>query len=141
MEKHKSNARTFKGMKYRKVQRKNSRNRDLLTKENRQWLKNNSYKNIGWNNVIALYQKIVELQREEQINDLDLESLFLEADRIGNKYFTDKEIYEKQQALAKEVNEIAEIIDRQFSDNEIEIVDYSKNNRQLLKNSKKIKSR
>ena len=52
---------TYEGMSYRKVQRKNSRNRNLLTKENRKWLKNNGYKNIGWKNVIGLYQKIAEL--------------------------------------------------------------------------------
>ena len=78
-------ARTFEGMSYRKVQRKNSRNRNLLSKQQQQWLKKNSYRNIGWDNVISLYRKIAELQRQEQINNLDLEELFLEADRIGNK--------------------------------------------------------
>ena len=118
--------RTFQNMGYRKVQRKNSRNRNLLNKENQNWLKTNGYRNIGWDNVINLYQKITELQRQEQIHNLDLEELFLEADRIGNKYFSDQEIYEKQQTIAQELNEIAEIIDSQFSKDRIEVIDYSK---------------
>ena len=79
-------------MGYRKVQRKNSRNRSQLTTENQKWLKDNGYRNIGWNNVISLYEKIIELQDKERINDCSLEELFLEADRIGNKYFTSQEI-------------------------------------------------
>lgn len=130
---------TFQNMSYRKVQRINARNRSLLKVEHQQWLKNNGYRNIGWNNIIALYDKISELQRQEQINDLDLENLFLEADRIGNKYFSEREIYEKQQKIAEELNEIAKIIDFQFPDKQIEVIDYSKNKRkQAYKKRKQI---
>ncbi|VEP17427.1 conserved hypothetical protein [Hyella patelloides LEGE 07179] len=125
MVKKKLKAKTFQGMNYRKVQRKNSRNRNLLIRENQKWLKNNGYRNIGWNNVISLYQAIAELQRKEQISEFNLEELFLEADRIGNKYFSQQEIHNKQQKIAQELNEITEIIDYQFPDNKIEIVDYS----------------
>ena len=115
-------------MKYRKVQKNNSKNRNKLKKEEPQWLKDNNYKNIGWNNVIYLYQKIEELLDKAQIDDLTLEELFLEADRIGNKYLTSQEIQEFNQKLAKEVNEIAEEIDRQFPETEVEILDFSQQN-------------
>ena len=127
--KNKLQSRTFEGMKYRKVQRKNKRNRNLLKTENQQWLKDNNFKNSGWQNIIDLYCKIVELQRQEEIGEMDLENLFLEADRIGNKYFTPQELQAKQQAISKELNEIANILDKQYPAREIEVVDYSKTNR------------
>jgi len=68
--------------------------------------------------------------------DLTLEELFLEADRIGNKYLTEEEIQDFHQKLAKELNEIAEEIDKQFPDTEIEVIDFSKNAK-----SKPIKNR
>lgn len=115
-------------MKYRKVQKSNSQNKNKLKKEEQQWLKDNSYKNIGWNNVIDLYQKIEELLDKAKIDDLTLEELFLEADRIGNKYLTSQEIQDFNQKLSKEVNEIAEEIDKQFPETEVEIIDFSQQN-------------
>ncbi|MEM8719634.1 MAG: hypothetical protein AAGE84_10035 [Cyanobacteria bacterium P01_G01_bin.39] len=117
---------TFQGMNYRKVQRKNTRNRKQLTKENQVWLKQNKYRNVGWNNVIKLFEKIVELQQKETVKDLSLEELFLEADRIGNKYIDDREINHRNQRIAKELNKIAEIIDSQYPDDRLEVIDYSK---------------
>ena len=122
----KKSSKTFRGMNYRRVQKNNSQNRKKLKKEEQQWLKDNGYKNIGWKNIINLYQKIEELSDKAKIEDLTLEELFLEADRIGNKYLTSQEIQEFQQKLAKEVNEIADEIDRQFPETEIEIIDFSK---------------
>ena len=138
MKRQKSQARTFENMGYRKVQRKNSRNRKLLTAEHQKWLKNNGYRNIGWQNVINLYQKIAELQSEERIDNLDLEELFLEADRIGNKYLTNEEVRANEQKLAQEVNQIAEIIDSQFSDNTITVIDYSNQYKKSQRSRKKI---
>ncbi len=91
----KTKARTFQRMKYRTVQRKNSRNRLKLSPENQQYLKDNGYRNIGWTNVISLFEKIIELQKQESINNLSLEELFIEADRVGNKYLTNKEINDR----------------------------------------------
>lgn len=125
MKNKKYKARTFENMRYRKVQRKNSRNRKLLKLEHQKWLKTNGYRNVGWQNVINLYQKIADLQSEERIDDLNLEELFLEADRIGNKYLSSEEIRENEQKLAREVNKISEIIDSQFPDNTLTIIDYS----------------
>ena len=51
MIKKKSSARTFENMGYRKVQRKNSRNRKLLATEHQKWLKSNGYRNVGWDNI------------------------------------------------------------------------------------------
>ena len=107
------------------VQKTNSRNRNKLKSQEQKWLKNNGYKNVGWKNVISLYQKIEELLDKYKIEDLTLEELFLEADRIGNKYLTSQEIQNFNQKLSKEVNEIAEEIDKQFPETEIEIIDFS----------------
>ncbi|MBH8574779.1 hypothetical protein I8752_17470 [Nostocaceae cyanobacterium CENA369] len=74
-----------------------------------------------------LYQKIEELLDKYQLEDLTLEELFLEADRIGNKYLTSQEIEEFNQRLSREVNDISEEIDKQFPDTEIEFIDFSKN--------------
>lgn len=121
----KNKVRTFEGMRYRQVQRKNSRNRKLLLKEQQKWLKDRGFLNVGWNNIIDLFKKIKEIQQEENIKSLSLEELFLEADRIGNKYLDTKEINQRNLAIAKEVNQIADIIDEQFTDNTVETIDYA----------------
>lgn len=122
-----SQKRNFQGMSYNELQRTNSKNRNELDNEAQKWLKSKSYKNIGWDNVINLYQKIEELRDKSQFEDMSLEELFLEADRIGDKYQTPQEKAEFNQQLAKEVAEIGELIDKQFPDPEIEFVDFSKN--------------
>jgi nucleoid DNA-binding protein len=119
---------TFNEMSYREVQCANTKNRSKLSKDDQQWLKGNHYKNVGWGNVISLYQKIEELLDKSQLEDLTLEDLFLEADRIGNKYQSTQEIQEFNQQLAKEVNEVSEAIDRQFPDTEIEVIDFGDSN-------------
>ncbi len=113
-------------MKYHQVQRKNSHNRQRLNQENTAWLKNNNYRNIGWSNVIKLFQKIEELQEKETIKSLSIEELFIEADRIGNKYLSSKEINQRNLRIAQELNEIADIIDSEYPDQTVEIIDYSK---------------
>ena len=125
MNKKKRKSKKFQGMNYRMVQKTNSRNRNKLSPKEQEWLKNNGYKNVGWKNVINLYQKIEELLDRYKIEDLTLEELFLEADRIGNKYLTSQEIQDFNIKLSREVNEIAEEIDKQFPEAEIEIIDFS----------------
>lgn len=125
MASNKSQPRTFNGMSYSKLQRSNSKNRDKLKPEDRKWLKENGYRNVGWENAIKLYQQIEEILGKYQFEDMSLEELFLEADRIGNKYLSTQEIEEYNQQLSKEVTEIGEIIDQQFPDTEIEVIDYS----------------
>ena len=111
-------------MSYREVQRVNSNNKSRLQKEDQKWLKANGYKNVGWDSVIHLHQKIKEFLDKYSLEELTLEELFLEVDRIGNKYLASQEIEEFNQILSKELNEIAEEIDRQFLDTEIEAVDF-----------------
>lgn len=123
----KSQKRSFQGMSYSEVQCTNSKNRTKLDHEETKWLKSNGYKNIGWQNIISLYQKIEELRDKSQFEDMSLEELFLEADRIGDKYQTPQEKAEFNQQLSKEVAEIGDLIDKRFPDTEIEIIDYSKN--------------
>lgn len=117
--------RLFNNMNYREVQSDNSKKRSKLEKKDRQWLKINSYKNVGWDNVISLHQKINEFLERDEWKEWSLEDLFLEADRIGNKYLTYQEIVNFNQKLSQEVNEIAEEIDRQFPDTTIEQIDFS----------------
>ncbi len=135
--KKQNNKKIFQGMDYRQVQKSNSKNRLKLKQEEQKWLKNNQYKNIGWNNVINLFNKIKDFLEAEKIKGLTLEELFLEADRVGNKYLTSQEIREFEDKLAQQVNQIAVMIDEQFPDSEIEIIDFgSKNN-----NKRKIKNK
>ncbi|WP_196797448.1 hypothetical protein [Gloeocapsa sp. PCC 7428] len=120
----KNKQRRFNNMSYHAVQRANSKNLIKLHKEDKKWLKQNGYKNVGWEQVIALYQKIEEFLDKYKFEDLTLEELFLEADRIGNKYLTDQEREEFNSHLSKEVNEIADTIDQQFPETEIEFIDF-----------------
>jgi hypothetical protein len=115
----------FNGMSYREIQSINSEKRNNLKKEDQKWLKDQGYINVGWDNIINLYQKIEEFLDKYPLKDLTLEDLFLEADRIGNKYLTTQEIEEFNHKLSKEVNDIAEEIDKQFPNTEIEVIDFS----------------
>ncbi len=123
----KSRARNFNGMSYRELQRANSVNREKITKEQNQWLKDNGYRNVGWDPVISLAQKLDEILDESRFDEMSLEDLFLEADRIGNKYLTSEEIQEFNQKLSQEVSEIGELIDEQFPDTEVEVIDFGTN--------------
>lgn len=127
-------------MSYRDMQRVNSKNRNKLKQEDIHWLKTEGYKNVGWNNLISLYHKIKDFLEKYQFEELTLEELFLEVDRIGNKYFTAQEIQETNYKLAKEVNEIAEEIDKQYPDTEIEIIDFSNKTKKTYKRQPNQKS-
>lgn len=115
----------FKGMSYREVQSLNSEKRGNLKKEDQKWLRDNGYRNVGWDNLINLYHKIEDFLDKDPLKNLTIEELFLEADRIGNKYLTPQEIEEFNHKLSKEVNDIAEEIDKQFPYTEIEVIDFS----------------
>lgn len=115
----------FNGMSYREIQSINSEKRNNLKKEDQKWLIDKGYRNVGWDNIINLYQKIEEFLDKYPLKDLTLEELFIEADRIGNKYLTSQEIEEFNHKLSKEVNDIAEEIDKQFPNTEIEVIDFS----------------
>jgi uncharacterized protein YfaT (DUF1175 family) len=123
----KNNARKFSGLSYREVQRSNSSNRETLKREDRKWLKENGYRNSGWNDVIRLYEKIKDFLDRYKLDELTLEDLFIEADRIGNKYQTRQEIEEFHQKLSQEIEEISVEIDNQFPDTESEVIDFSGN--------------
>ena len=126
--------RLFKSMSYREVQLANSQNRIELTKPDQKWLKTSGYRNTGWDNVIALYKKIEELsQEQEDLNDFSLGDLFLEADRIGDKYLNAEELVDNRQKLAQANNVINEQIDKSFPDTENEIIDFSKKSRRKIK--------
>lgn len=125
----KKSRRIFKGMSYREVQSLNSKCRTKLHKEDQKWLKDNNHKNIGWDNIIILYQKIEDFLDKYALEDTTLEELFLEADRIGNKYLTNTEIEEFNQKMSNEVNEISKEIDKHFPDTEVEFIDFGKNSK------------
>ncbi|MEH2400764.1 hypothetical protein [Nostoc sp.] len=140
MNNQKSKKRNFRGMSYRVVQLANSKNRTKLHKGDQTWLKEEFYKNIGWENVINLYQKIEEFLNNYYLEELTLEELFIEADRIGNKYLTNQEIKDYNHSFSKKVNEVAEEIDKQFPDTEMEFIDFSQNNNIKSQNKKNIKT-
>lgn len=129
MARKKTKKRLFSGMSYRDVQRSNSDRRGKLPQKDQKWLKEKGYRNVGWDNVIKLYQKINELLIQPTSEEDTLEELFLQADRIGNKYQTSEEIAAFNQQLLTEVNEISDEIDRQFPNSEMEFIDYSQPSR------------
>ena len=135
----KSNARKFNGLSYRALQGINSGNRAKLKKEDQKWLKDNHYKNVGWESAIKLHEQIKDFLDKYKLDELTLEDLCLEADRIGNKYQTNEEIKEFNRKLSKELEEISVEIDNQFPDAEIEVLDFSSKTKKK-KNSKTYKT-
>ena len=125
MVKKRRQSRKFSGIGYREVQKSNSIRRSQLPKNKQIWLKENGYKNIGWDYVIRLYQKINDLLIESNSDEPTLEELFLNADHIGKKYQTNEEIKTFNQQMTTIVNEISTIIDQQFPENEIQVIDFS----------------
>lgn len=117
--------RQFQGMGYRELQRLNSERRGKLPPGDRARLKQNGYKNVGWNQVIRLHLKIDELLGSDNDED-SLEDLFLKADRIGNQYQTSEEIETFQQQLAHEAQAVSDLVDEQFPvPSKVEFVDFS----------------
>jgi len=116
--------RTFSGMSYREVQRSNSTRRKQLPKSEQNWLKANGYKNVGWDNVIQLYQKINDFLAQPDEDEPTLEGLFLQADRIGEKYQTHEEIESFKQQLTNEVSAISDKVDQQFPETNGEVIDF-----------------
>jgi hypothetical protein len=123
------------GLNYRDLQKANGQRRDRLAKTDRAELKRLGFRNVGWDNVIRLSQRLDELLGlapdpnlpDPNLPDPDLpslESLFLEADRIGNAYQSVEEIAAFNQALAEASSAVDEAIDRQFPDNDVEIVHF-----------------
>ncbi|NER83841.1 MAG: hypothetical protein F6K42_30720 [Leptolyngbya sp. SIO1D8] len=137
MAKKKSKKRLFSGMSYHDVQRSNSARREKLPKQEQKWLKESGYRNVGWDNVIKLYQKINDLIAQPQSEESTLEELFLEADRIGNKYQTQEERADFEQQLSAEVSEISTLIDKQFPDPEFEFTDYSSQSQSKMKRKRR----
>lgn len=129
--------RLFSGMSYREVQRSNSTRRSQLPKQEQKWLKANQYTNVGWDNVIKLYQKINDLIARSNSEESTLEDLFLEADRIGSKYQTAAEKDAFNEQLASEVNEVADLVDKQFPEPEFEFTDYSQHPLSLKRSKRK----
>ncbi len=125
MANQKTRKRLFSDMNYREVQRSNSSRKKLLPKKDQKWLKENGYRNVGWDNVIRLYEKINDiLSFSDDPNEPTLEDLFLRVDQIGKKYQTPQEIEAFEQALKAEVEDISELVDKQFPEKEIEFADY-----------------
>lgn len=129
-------AKTFNGMTYREVQKHNSTQRSQLPKVEQKQIKQAGLRNVGWLNVIDLYNHIETLQAKLSDELPNLETLFLEADRIGNKYQTDAERQAFTEKMAAVSTEMSEIIDQQFPDTEAEIISF-KGKQKTNKHSKK----
>ncbi len=130
-------SRKFDGMGYRQLQRLNSERRQKLPPGDRALLRKNGYKNVGWGQVIRLYFKINELLANPEDKD-SLEELFLQADRIGNKYQSPEEIKAFQSQLAQETHEIADLVDQQFPvSSEVEYIDFSQSRPKSAKSARR----
>ncbi len=113
---------SYKGLRYKALQKDNRTKREKLSKTTCDLLKANGYRNVGWSNVIALFDKIESLR---ELDEWSLEELFLEVDRIGDKYQEPEEIRVFQAEMAAEAEQISELIDQIFPDHEPEIIDFS----------------
>ncbi len=120
----KNTAKLFQSMTYHQVQRLNSQSRLTLRKDDQIWLKQQGFRNVGWSNVINLYENISTILERYDKELPELDELFIEADRIGNKYLDPDEIQEYQSKLAAQNRLFEQQIDQQFPDTEIEIIDF-----------------
>ena len=116
----------FNGMNYRQVQRSNSDRKIELKSTEIQLLKNIGCKNVGWKKVTQLYLKIQEMLTSPYRDNWSLDELFLEADRIGNKYQSVDEITTFEQQFTILSHEINDEIERHFPDTQTEIIDFSR---------------
>lgn len=133
----KNSPRQFDGMGYRQIQRSNSDRRRKLPPGDRTLLRKNGYKNVGWDQVIRLHLKINELLAIPEDED-SLEDLFLQAERIGNKYQTSEEVEAFQTQLTQKTQDIATLVDQQFPvSSEIEYIDFSQS--RAASNSKSVR--
>ncbi|WP_346290876.1 hypothetical protein [Sphaerothrix gracilis] len=135
-----SRSRSFNGMDYRSVQRTNTQRKNQLAKAEQAELKQKGYKNVGWDNVIKLYRRL-ELLLAAKEDEPSLEDLFLQADRIGHKYQTAEEIQTFNQQLTQAVNTIADTVDRQFPEEDTEMIDYRPRSRSAVKKNSGLKKR
>ncbi|OKH18442.1 hypothetical protein [[Limnothrix rosea] IAM M-220] len=110
---------------YRDLQVENKINRNALSKKQQHQLKTEGYRNIGWAKVIQLYEKLKQINLLKSVEDVTLEELFIDADRIGNKYQTKKEIQDFQERLNQVNQEIADSVDKLFPDDDVEIFDFT----------------
>lgn len=125
--------RNFLGMSYREVQRWNSDNRKKLNRQQQKNLKEQGFRNIGWESVIELYLVLETLIKPdpEPESELGLEELFLEASRIGDKYQTDEDRANFQEKFNREIAEIDQLIEGHFPESPVlEFIDYSKSSPQ-----------
>jgi hypothetical protein len=120
----KNTAKLFQSMTYHQVQRLNSQSRLTLRKDDQIWLKQQGFRNVGWSNVINLYENISTILERYDKELPELDELFIEADRIGNKYLDPDEIQEYQSKLAAQNHLFEQQIDQRFPDTEIEIIDF-----------------
>jgi hypothetical protein len=124
----------FQGLGYRQLQRVNSTQKQQLQAEELITLKNEGHKNIGWESVIRLQKRIQELSTSVYRTGWDLDQLFLEADRIGQKYQSSTEIAVHEEQLTLLSMEIDDAIDEQFPDTEVEIISFSGKSNELRNN-------
>ncbi|MFN7714397.1 MAG: hypothetical protein ACK5QS_02810 [Pseudanabaenaceae cyanobacterium] len=120
----KNTAKLFQSMTYRQVQKLNSQSRLTLRKDDQIWLKQQGFRNIGWSNVIKLYENISAILERYDQELPGLDELFIEADCIGNKYLDPNEIQEYQSKLADQNRLFEEQVDQRFPDTEVEMIDF-----------------
>ncbi|MFN5855023.1 MAG: hypothetical protein ACK456_03855 [Pseudanabaenaceae cyanobacterium] len=120
----KNTAKLFQSMTYRQVQKLNSQIRLTLRKDDQIWLKQQGFRNVGWSNVIKLYENISAILERYDQELPGLDELFIEADCIGNKYLDPNELQEYQSKLADQNRLFEEQVDQRFPDTEVEMIDF-----------------
>lgn len=118
------NKNSYAGLTYRELQKDNSIMRQQLKSADRLWLKSNNFRNVGWTNVVALFEKLKQLIIVDKLAKNSIEELFSEIDRIGSKYQESAEVHAFETAMAQEAESISAIIDRQFPDLEPVAIDF-----------------
>jgi hypothetical protein len=118
----KKNARIYKDCTYRSLQRTNSVERAKLSKFQQSTLASNGFQNIGWDHIIKLHEELIKINLAQNTT---LEDLFLNADRIANKYQSAEEISEFNQKMSESAARISDLIDSQFPpEDKVEFIDF-----------------
>jgi hypothetical protein len=117
--------RTYRDLDYPALQAQNSQQRAQLSLEQRRHLQQQGYKNVGWEKVIALAERLEQLRMPGEFADWSLDELFLEAERVGDRYQTPDEIARHRDQMAVETAAIEALIEQQFPDPDPEVIDFA----------------
>jgi hypothetical protein len=118
----KRTTRVYKDFTYRSLQKNNSVERAKLSKAQQSALASNGLQNVGWDHIIKLREELIKISLAQNTT---LEDLFINADRIANKYQSAEEISEFNQKMSESAARISDLIDSQFPPGDkVEFIDF-----------------